>query len=513
MNAERNSKCATNWPAPVLPEGMRRRLSGSVDHRSGKVLILLALSLPMLLAMLGLVVDGGLLLAERRSLQTTADAAALRAALRLSQGESAAQAAAAAEDLVHNLNSHPGAVVEVHVPPASGPYAGLSDHVEVVVADSYSACFMKVGSSSNHSVRVTSTAAIEDATSGGVLVALDPDPTPMTISGLPIGAIALPLVHLGACEVLGLGQLNVQGAVFVNCRWGGVDETGAPAGDQSSFPSALACTPLLPLTKLAAADIRVTGGVDDPLNYRHVDSGQPSPLRANRLPVPDPLSSLPVPTVAVDPDNVDPTLRGSRNVISIPLIPLVTLQPGVYEWIQVTSGAVRFQPGVYVIRSRHPVTQIALNIVAGQVTAEGVMFYITDNASYSALNGWPDSGDGETVPPTSGLGAAIPSVVINMAVLGSSWSGLNDPGSPFDGMLLYQRRTSRLPLVIIAEQLIGNAAFSGTVYAKWGQVVFTGHGTYDLRMAAGTLRLVNTLTCTLDPSQRFPPARDVFLVK
>jgi hypothetical protein len=315
-------------------------------------------------------------------------------------------------------------------------------------------------------------------------------------------------------EVLGLGALRVDGAVFVNSEWGGVDEDGNPSGAGAGLPWALACTPLLPLTKLRATDIRVVGGVDDPQNYGAFEADEPSPLRANRLPIPDPLRSLPVPTYAADPLNVFGEEHGAVSVISLPLLaPPVRLQPGVYEWIQIVSGRVIFDPGVYIIRGAHPVTQISLDITGGQVTGDGILFYITDTVDYTPAIGLPDAADGESVPPAAGAASMIPSVVINAGLPGTRLSGLSDDSSPFDGLLLYQRRVSRRPIMIVAEQLLGNAGLSGTIYAKWGQLDFIGHGTHDLAFAVGTGRIINVLECTFAPTRLFPPAEDVFVVE
>src|SRR5690606_27971146 len=127
------------------------------------------------------------------------------------------------------------------------------------------------------------------------------------------------------------------------------------------------------------------------------------------------------------------------------------------------------------IRGVHPVTQIPLNLLAGPVNAQGVMFYITDTTTYSAVAGGPDSADVGVIPPPPETMTLLPSVVINAAVLGNRISGLNDPGSPFDGLLIYQRRTLRKPMIIVSEQLLGSLLgannFSGTVYSKWGHVI------------------------------------------
>jgi hypothetical protein len=229
------------------------------------------------------------------------------------------------------------------------------------------------------------------------------------------------------------------------------------------------------------------------------------------LPVPDPFSGVPAPTTAADSKNVVGTTYGGVTVIGLPLLPAKVFNPGVYDWIEIVSGSVTFNPGVYIIRSVNPLTQIALSVVAGTVTANGVTFYITDTANYSPASGAPDNGDGNAVPP-SGSGTLIPSVVI-ASLLGSSYSGLNDPSSPFNGLLIYQRRIDRRPIVLADETLILGGTLSGAIYAKYGQTIFAASGTYNLRFATGSMLCLNLLQCKLTPSQLLPPAMDIYLVQ
>jgi len=526
MKPFRRSKQTVRRPSKAVAvvarrcDGLGRPSYAAHSSREGKVLLFLAVSLPMLFGMLGLVVDGGLLMKEHRGLQTAADAAATTAARQISLGKSLSAATQAAVELVHEHNALPDATVTVNRPPSTGPFAGKPDYVEVIVSRAVESNFIQVVSGgTTKTVQARAVAGIENATSGGVLVVLDPDPSPVNVSGLPAGipALGLPALHLGGLELLGLGQLRVQGAVFVNTEWGGQDENGDPAGEEPPLGGsrhAITCTPILPLTRLLAEDIRVTGGVDNPANYGNVQSGESSPLKANKPAVLDPLRNLPAPTVAADPFNVSATERGTVNIVSLPLLaPPVTLQPGVYESITIVTGTVIFQPGVYIIRNKNPLTGISLSIVAGRVTANGVMFYITDSAAYTPADGLPDANDGGTVPAAPGVPSLAPSVVINAGLLGSTYSGLSSASSPFDGMLVYQRRTDRRPIAIVAEQLLGGTAMSGTVYAKWGQLLFVGHGTYDMKFAVGTARIVNALSCTFAPTTLFPPVREVFLVE
>jgi hypothetical protein len=487
--------------------------------RQGKILVFMAILLPVLCGYIGFVLDGSLMMAEHRSAQHVCDAAATAAAMALYRGEGDTAARSQAEQWIKSHNNLADAVVETSIPPASGDYVGRSGYVEVVVRQPIRTRFIQVfGTSPDQTVRARSVAGPDSSTVNAAIVILDPQVPDIavdtsSIAALAIPALSLPAAHVGGIECLGLGQCRVDGAVLVNSEWGGVDEDGQPAGVSNGPPWGINCTPILPLTKLVARDIRVVGGVDDPDNYGHFVSGEPSPLRANALAVPDPYRELPVPTTASDPNNVSATSRGGVLVTGLPLIgPPVHLQPGVYDWIQVTSGIAVFEPGIYIIRGKHPISQLSLAMIAGTVNAEGVMFYITNSTGYSSASGTPDSNDGETVAPGQSTPSLLPSVVIT-SLINSSISGLDDPDSPFDNVLIYQRRWDRRPIIFACQHLILGGTLQGSVYAKWAQVWFAGQGVYDLSFVAGSMRIANVLGITISPSHPLPPARDIFLVE
>src|SRR5437764_11777902 len=103
---------------------MRIAISSRVGRkRSGKIVVLFALILPVLLGMTGLVIDGGMLLAAHRQARNAADAAALAAALDLLNGKSLATAQATATTFVHSYNNLSKATVTTRLP-TSGPYSG-----------------------------------------------------------------------------------------------------------------------------------------------------------------------------------------------------------------------------------------------------------------------------------------------------------------------------------------------------------------------------------------------------
>lgn len=483
------------------------------SRRQGKVLALFAVSLPVMLAVAGLVLDGGEMLNESRIAQHATDAAASAAAKSLQDGATLSEAIAIAEEYIHDYNELSAADVDVWIPPVSGPLTGDAQSVEVEIRQPSPRHFLSfVGGSAVPEVRTRAVARYKPVTAGAALVVLDPDPPSIGLPALPGVLWALPPLVAGV-EVLGTASFRIDGAVHVNTTWGGVDEEGNPAGESAPAPWGIACPDLSFSQKLRARDIRVGGGVDVPSHYGHFTSGEPSPLKASRLPVPDPLIDVPVPTFASDPNNVVGTEWGGVSIDDPWFSSTQTLEPGVYDWLEITSGSVEFDPGVYIIRSVNPVTGIALNITGGWVEADDVLFYVTDSAGYSPGSGAPDSGDGETAPPFPGVSTLVPSIVINSPFFFSEFRGLKDPGSPYDGMLIFQRRADRRPIVVVSDWFLGGEHVRGTIYAKWGQVVLAGRGFQKIRVAAGTLRLLTIGTSRIAPSDLLPPAEDVVLAE
>src|SRR5262245_57071527 len=120
---------------PGRPPGAATgRAHGQRRPRRGQIMVLFALMVPAIIAMIGLAVDGGRLLAERRRLQGAADAAAWAAASELLYGTPANAEAVARWYLVQNGYTSGGdTTVTVAQPPSTGPNAGRSDAVQVTV--------------------------------------------------------------------------------------------------------------------------------------------------------------------------------------------------------------------------------------------------------------------------------------------------------------------------------------------------------------------------------------------
>ena len=481
--------------------------------RGGKTLVLIVVLLPSMLAVLGLVTDGGLLWGVERRLQDAADAASTAAAFALRDGQFAATAATVARQYIADRHGLPDAAVTVNIPPTSGPFAGRADYVGVEVTQTRSTYISKIiDGLAERDVSVYSVAGVDDATAPAAIVVLDPNPASLAVLGIG-GLPSLPAIRAGL-EIEGVGQLTVDGAVLVNTGWGGLSQHHKPCGLGFGPPYSIACMPLLPTTQLRAVDIRCAGGVDNPNHYGALDPAADSPLKTDRLLTHDPFGPLPPPSTASDAANVSTLYRGGVTVAGLPLIgPPATLHPGVYDWIDVVSGIVHFSPGVYIIRGRNPVTNLSLSLVAAEVQALGVLFYITNSAGYDASSGAPDASDGDDAPAGGGVGSLLPSAVVNNLLLGSNITGLDDPASPYDGMVIYQRRHDRRPIVVAQTSFLSTGGISGQVYAKWGHVALLGDGQYDLSIVAGTARVITLGTTHIAPQAPLPPARDVYLVE
>src|SRR5262249_28003360 len=130
--------------------------------RPGKLLVLFALLLPALLGLLGLVIDGGLVMAAQRQTQNAADAAALAPAFDLLRGQplSTARAPPTPSARQHNGLGSDATVLANY--PQSGPYTGDTRFVEVFVTYPVHTLFIQVlGVNDTQSVTARAVAGYE----------------------------------------------------------------------------------------------------------------------------------------------------------------------------------------------------------------------------------------------------------------------------------------------------------------------------------------------------------------
>jgi len=111
----------------------------------GQALVIIAIAIVLLVAVLGLVVDGGNVFLDRRKAQGAADSAALAAALiRIKgQGDWVASALTSAKDNGYE-NDGVHSVVQVYSPPSDGPFVGNVEYIEVIITSHVNTYFAKV---------------------------------------------------------------------------------------------------------------------------------------------------------------------------------------------------------------------------------------------------------------------------------------------------------------------------------------------------------------------------------
>lgn len=465
----------------------RRKRRGPT--RSGSVLVFFALILTTMLAMVGLVIDGGLLMAAQRHASNAADAAALAAAHELLYGRPRATATATATTFVKEHNGLASAPdPEVNIPPKNGPYAGMPNYVEVIVTSPARTYVMNIlpGVGSQHTVKARAVAGFEFITSGAGVTVLDPNARP----GLNVGGSAI---------------LKVNGRVFDNSEGGGVDENGDPVNNGNNGTAGSVSNN----ARLLAHDIRIVGGVDNPENFEDYDQVEGrNVLHTRQLPVPDPLINLATPTVAT---GVDPAFRGAPQATNanlklgdneadsprlnyVDVDPITNestmiLHPGIYTSINITGGNVEFLPGIYVLKPEAN-TQNTLKITGGNVLAEGIMFYNTGD-NYDPQDGTPDIYDAKQSPPADD-GANFGGITINAGMRFSpinfdehSYDPAHHPAEEFEGMLFYQRRRNDQDVNFQGDAEEGN--LSGTLYAKWANFKIAGQGIFDAQFVIGSL--------------------------
>jgi Flp pilus assembly protein TadG len=444
----------------MKPTLLKRRRTRPLTQRlrRGAVLVITALLLPVLLGVTGLVIDVGLMLVLSRRTQNAADAAAMAAAVDLLQGRSATVARATAQAYVQTHNGLSTATVTTNIPPSRGPYAGNSRFVEVIVQSPLQTVLIQVlGVNRGQTVRRLAVAGMRPIGATPGVIALNPNARP----GISLG---------------GGSSLRVNGTIIVNSEGGGLDEWGSPIGNGNSGVAMSASNN----ATIQANDIQVVGGVNTPSNFLNYDPSNPnSPLHTRAMPVPDPFLYLPPPMVS---NGANPTVYPA---VSVSGSDSVTLGPGVYPSIKISSGTVVFQPGIYIIRGGD------LQVTEEKVTANGVMFYLT-GSDYNVSTGWPDIADLAKAPPADG-NPSFGSVTINA---GLKFWGLDNTSSPFNGMLFYQRRLNTNAFSLQGNSSAGN--LSGTIYTKWAQMKISGQGNYGAQFVVNDVALSGNGTVNID---------------
>lgn len=461
-----------------LHKSKRGDFAGSRKYRRGTILVATALVLIALIGLLGLVVDAGQLMNSYRQTQNAADAAAMAAAMDLLNGSSSSTAKETGTTFVQQYNGMSSATVTINIPPASGYYTSSSQYAEAIISYPVSTTFIQVlGIGATQTVTARAVAGWEGNSVAAGVMQLD--------------STARPGVNL-----VGNGSLKVNGTVLVNSNGGGLNQSGQPINNGNSG-NAVTTTGN---GKIYASAFDTVGGVNNISQIANYDtSNSTSPLQTGVVAQPDPFQYLPAPTTA------NGAVATNYGAIKLAGTANVTLNPGVYTSISVSSNVnVTMNPGIYVIAGG------GLSM-SGNATlsGSGVMIYNT-GSDYNVNTGLPDSTDGSSSPPASGSATFGAVSITGNALL--NVTPYTNASSPFDGMVLYQRRLNTQPI-----KIAGNGSsdvLKGTVYAKWAALDLSGNGTFNSQYFVQSLNLTGNGTLTLDyTNQHIAKADLVYLVE
>jgi hypothetical protein len=471
--------------------------------RDGKILVTFVLVLPVLLGIVGLVIDAGRLMAAHRHAQNAADSAALAAAQSLLRGTGDHLAAAQSHVQGNGLPAE-GPLV-VNNPPASGLYATgakKNQYVEVIVTYPVQTLFIQVlGVNKDRSVSARAVAGYEEHPAKVGLILLQKDAHP----GLAVSGGASLTVN--------------NGGIMVYSQQAG--KTGIPGVEVKSegYTQPYAAT-TVDKGSIKAQFVEVSGGVDVPENFLdRLTAGTGKP------PV-DPLENLATPTTANgvldiywDFVKVGKTKQfvpasSPRNVSisssDLASMPNQTLKvpPGIYGSISVSGGGggtVTFAWDPANPNNPAGVKAPTENIYASQVNVQGtnVMFYNT-GSDYNAKTGAPDSSDG--VSPPASTSAKFGGMNFNAGKLDLSPVA----SGPFQDMLFYQRRWNTEPITV---QSNGSNKLTGRIYSKWGDYRLAGGGTYNTQVVAGQMHVAGSVSLSVPDRYADVPVQQLFLVE
>lgn len=300
---------------------LNQHCSAILRENRGAVLVYAALAAPVFIGMLGLSVDVAGWQAQKRQLQSIADAAAIAGSLeRIRSGTSASVEPAAIIDAQTNGYVASLDTMVVNIPPLSGSRAGAGDSVEVIVRRETPTLFshLFMPSTAYVSARAVAVGDINDTC-----------------------IWALNQTAQSAVKVAGAAVVDLGCGIFVNSNDGtALTQTGSGC--------------------LSASNIKAVGGYG-------ADCVAVEPITGAN-PVTDPLEALqtpgPFPSCT---NNSNITVNGGENL---------TLDPCVYTGkINVVSdGIIDFNPGLYVL-DRAGISFGAQSTATG----DGVHFYLTDN--------------------------------------------------------------------------------------------------------------------------------------
>jgi hypothetical protein len=430
----------------------------------GQALPILALAFLALAAFAALALDGGNLWTEQRRAQAAADNAVMAAAYQQMNGVGDTNALSAAAFANAAQNGYiPGAhtTLAFHLPPVSGPYAGNSHYMQVVITQ-------------------TVPTALAHLIYGQ-------DPLPLTVMAVAHGSPTGPIMLNYALAAMKPDCTGSSNTIYIQARGGGQNGgtflTGGGAFVNSSCPDALDASGNHDGIITDGPPIDVVGGVKTPSSVCTPEGVIDPKSTCNWYPAP----TTGVPTVPQDP------LAGTPAATPPPCGPARTLpnsgpldlQPGSYTSLDSGNRDMTLEPGIYCLSGGKFTTG------NGNATGNGVLLYLQDTACPSpACVNFSGNGSIDLRAPTTSttgcLGNADPSqsICAYLGILiykpkGANTCSQNDDEIDFTG----NSSMNVVGLVYAPESLVryggkGNLVMTGQTIA--GCVKFNGNGRIDI---------------------------------
>jgi len=284
--------------------------------RRGSTIVVFALVAGTLLAMVGLVLDGGYAYFERRSAQVAADSAAYAGALEILHANRTWIDQSARDDAALNGydDQDPAIAVRVENPPTSGVAIGDNNSVEVIVEREIPTSLMRIVGRRSVTVRARAVAGVTADRGELCVLALNPTASgAITVSG----AAAL---NAPNCEVVTNSTAN--DAIVANgggCINSSVTTYGTGQGTAGGYTAnGQICLNPAPV-----------GGIPRPDPHAHLAAIEPKP------------GDYPARNAGKGKNGLKITGKEQQPVL---------LQPGYYAGgIHMTGGEVRLAPGMYVV--------------------------------------------------------------------------------------------------------------------------------------------------------------------
>lgn len=379
-----------------------------MKNRTGNVLVLTALAMPLIIGFAGLATDSIMWSLDKRQLQRSADSAALSGAFAKAQSQNSI--ASATDDIADTNTLVLFSAPTIETPPTAGAYAGETDAVRVVLQTQRNLPFSSLFLSSAPVIEVDATASVLN--NGNYCVISLDDST-------DTGVIAT-----------GSAMIDLNCGIFANSRSGNAVSVGGA--------SSVVSTP-----------VGAVGGLSASSSYQ-----SPTTLLPYSNPQDDPFADLPEP---------EPTDCAAK--VRVQPHQTVTITPGCYRGMDI-KGTAHFEPGVYYIDGD------ALSFGAqAEVTGDGVTFILTsedadtdpESVADLEMNGGAEI---ELSSPTSGTYEGVLIYQDRRAETGETNTINGNSGSELEGAFYFPKQdllfNGDSGMTTDCIQLIGNhITFSG----------------------------------------------------